>query len=95
MAFNSKTGKKAGRKSKRTKDQQVKELREKFCQLLMDNEENIQRWIDEVAEDDPAKAMDLFLKMSSFVLPKPRSIELSGSIDQKNVRILNIDPIGD
>ncbi len=95
MAFNSETGRQAGKKSKRKSDAQLKEIREKFSDLIKENQVNIQRWLESVAEDDPAKALELILKMSSFVLPKPRSIELSGSIDQKSVRILNIDPLKD
>ena len=30
---------------------------------------------DEVAEKEPAKALDLILKMSSFIMPKMRAIQ--------------------
>lgn len=50
--------------------QQVKEL---FAKLLCDNENQIQSLFDRVAIDNPAKAIELFLKMSEFVLPKPKA----------------------
>ena len=76
MAFNSESGAKAGKKSKRPKDKELSELRESFADILSDNKHNVNKWLDEVAKDDPAKALELLLKIGSFIIPKPRSIEL-------------------
>ena len=93
MAFNSVTGRQAGKKSKRKSDSQLKEIREKFSDLIKENQVNIQRWLESVAEDDPAKALELILKMSSFVIPKPRSTDLMQDNINNCVKILNIDPL--
>ena len=76
MAFDKETAKEAGQKSKRGKDTQLKEVRELFLQLLEGNKGKIQEWLDEVAKDNPAKAIELILKISSYVIPKPRPLEI-------------------
>jgi hypothetical protein len=77
MAFNSESGAIAGSKSKRGADNQLREIREVYFNLLEDNSDNIQKWLNEVAEQDPAKALELLLKISSFVIPKPKTIQIS------------------
>ena len=77
MAFNSETGAIAGSKSKRGTDNQLREIREVYFNLLEDNTDNIQKWLNEVAEQDPAKALELLLKISSFVIPKPKTVQIS------------------
>jgi len=75
MAFNKETASSAGKKSKRGSGKEVKEIREVFSELLNDNKDKLQGWIDEVGETDPAKAIDLLIKLTSFVLPKFRQVE--------------------
>lgn len=82
MAFDKETGKKAGKMSKRGADTQLKELRSFYSNLLENNQDNIQNWFNEVAKNDPAKALDLILKLSSFIIPKPRTIEFKNSIEE-------------
>ena len=77
MAFNSESGAIAGSKSKRGADNQLREIREVYFNLLEDNSDNIQKWLNEVAEQDPAKALELLLKISSFVVPKPKTIQIA------------------
>ena len=62
--FDSKKGSEAGKMSKRGKDSQLSEIRSKFSDILDSNIDNINKWIDELAVDDPAKAIELLLKMS-------------------------------
>ena len=77
MAFNSETGAIAGSKSKRGTDNNLREVREVYLNLLEANTDNIQRWLNEVAEDDPAKALELLLKISAFVIPKPKTVQIA------------------
>jgi len=83
MGFNSETAKEAGKKSKRGSDTNLKELRGVYSDILEANTDNIQSWFEKVAEDNPAKALELMLKLSSFIIPKPRSVEVKDS--NKNV----------
>jgi hypothetical protein len=99
MGFNSQTGSAAGKKSKRGEDIQLKAIRGKFHSVLEKNQPNIQKWLDEVAKDDPAKALELLLKLSSYVMPKPRTVELEIDISEdyktKWAQPLNIINLGE
>ena len=75
MAFDKETGSKAGKKSKRGSSKEINELREVYTDLLDKNKDKLQERLDEVGKDDPAKALDLIIKMNAFVLPKYRLTE--------------------
>ena len=75
MAFDKDTGASAGKKSKRGSSKQINEIREVYSDLLHNNKDKLQEWFDEVGREDPAKALDLMLKMSAFVLPKYKLVE--------------------
>ena len=75
MAFDKDTGASAGKKSKRGSSKQINEIREVYSELLHNNKDKLQAWFDEVGREDPAKAIDLMLKMSAFVLPKYKLVE--------------------
>ena len=64
-------GRPAGSENKLTK-----ELRQHFETLLNNNVDKLQSLLDKVAEDNPTKAIELILKVSEFVLPKLKSVEL-------------------
>lgn len=61
----------AGR-PKGTPNRTTKEVRQLFENLLSANIDNLQILLDKVAEENPTKAIELILKMSEFVLPKPK-----------------------
>ena len=85
MPFNKETASKAGKKSKRGKDKQLNELRGFYKGLLEANKGNIQVWLDSTAEKDPAKALELIIKMSSFVIPKPKTVLLEHPDEEDKV----------
>jgi hypothetical protein len=72
------TGNKAGR-PKGTPNKATAEAREAFRKLVTTNLPKMQEWLDQVAMDDPYKAIDLMIKMSEFVLPKLARQELTGA----------------
>ena len=73
---------------KGTPNKATNETRELFNNLVTNNSSKIQTLLDKVAEDNPAKAIELFIKMSEFVLPKLRSTELKQDADSiKNLKI--------
>ena len=74
MAFDKDTGASAGKKSKRGSSKQINEIREVYSELLHNNKDKLQEWFDEVGKQDPAKALDLMLKMSAL-LPKYKLVE--------------------
>jgi len=76
MKFNSETAKANGSKSKRGLSKNNKEFRQIFQNVIEQNEENITKWLQATADESPTKALELLLKISSFIIPKPRSIDL-------------------
>ncbi|MCK9308682.1 MAG: DUF5681 domain-containing protein [Candidatus Cloacimonetes bacterium] len=45
-------------------------IKKAYTALLTNNVPKVQRWLDRVAADDPAKALDFLIKLSPFVVPK-------------------------
>jgi hypothetical protein len=71
------SGNRAGR-PKGTPNKATAEAREAFRNLLDKNTPQMQKWLDQVALEDPAKAMELMLKLAEYVLPKLQRQELVG-----------------
>jgi hypothetical protein len=88
MSFNSQRGKEAGSKSKRGNDKQSEAIRIIFTSILNNNTNNLQEWIDKVAKDNPAKAIELILKMSNYVLPKLRQTELQSEALPDTMKVI-------
>lgn len=66
--------------------------REAF-QLLVDaNLDQLQVWIRQVAQDDPARAFDMVMALASHCIPKLKSIEVTGEIQQTVVRFIDARP---
>lgn len=55
---------------KGAQSQYTKEIKEAFGKLLEDNLDNFNLWLIQVAADDPAKALDLVVKISERFVPK-------------------------
>ena len=50
--------------------------------LLESNHENMSIWLAQVAEVDPAKALDIIIRLTAFIVPKLASQELTGADGQ-------------
>ena len=68
-------------------------LREAFTELLEDNMGILPELLDKVAEKNPQKALDRMLKLSEFVLPKLRAIEVNNESEEAMHTSLNINII--
>jgi DNA phosphorothioation-dependent restriction protein DptG len=79
-------GRKSGAKNKVHTD-----IKEAFQSLIESNLSNIETWLNEVASKDPAKALDMLLRLSEFILPKMKATELTGvkATGLKQVMIIN------
>lgn len=71
------------------KDKLNKEIREAFQNLVEGNLANIEIWLTATAEKDPAKALDFILKLSEYLVPKLKAVELSTGL---NTDIIVIPP---
>ncbi|MFA6402778.1 MAG: hypothetical protein WCX31_14340 [Salinivirgaceae bacterium] len=79
MKFNSDTAKIAGANSSRkgVKNRSSEEIKQAYSDILNKNIGNLETWLKETAEQNPAKALELFLKLSEFILPRMRSTDLT------------------
>ena len=63
---------------KGSKNKNTSLIRIAYQKLTEDNLEAMSEWISRVAEEDPAKAFDLMIKLSEFIIPKLARTELTG-----------------
>ena len=53
------------------------EVKEVFADLLRENADNLHKWLQRTAEKNPAKALELVLKLAEFYVAKPHRITIS------------------
>lgn len=64
---------------KGAKNKKTEAIRLAYQKLTEDNLENMTRWLSQIAADDPAKAMDMMLRLSEYIIPKLARTELTGN----------------
>ncbi len=64
------TGKKFGGRTKGTPNKVTNDIREAYKKLLDKNIDNLDKWLNEIAKTSPARAFDIILRLSEFVIPK-------------------------
>lgn len=64
------------------RDKVQTDIKQAFQSLVEGNLSNVEKWLNEVATTNPAKALELMLRLSEFILPKIKAVELIG-IDNK------------
>jgi hypothetical protein len=84
----SEAGKKSSRKG--TPNKTTKELRDSFQLFVENNVSQFQKWIEQVAESNPAKAIELVTSLGEYILPKLSRTEIEADVKQE-VTNLNID----
>ena len=52
------------------------DIKEAYQNIIEDNLPNVTAWLNDVAESNPAKALEFILKLSEFILPKMKATEL-------------------
>ena len=82
MKFNKETAKLNGKKSKRGLSKTNQELRNIFQGVIEANEKNIGKWLEATAKESPTKALELLLKISSFIMSKPKAISVNLESDK-------------
>ncbi|TAI48465.1 hypothetical protein [Flagellimonas allohymeniacidonis] len=72
MKFNKDTAAKAGAKSSRKgiPNKSSNEIRTAFKMLVSQQLPNLNKWLQKVAEEDPAKALEIIIKFGDFIIPK-------------------------
>jgi len=77
-------GRPKGSPNKATKD-----VREAITLLAENNVHKLEEWIAQVAQKDPAKAADIFLRTIEYHIPKLARTEISGSVETRARLIIN------
>lgn len=87
-------GKKTGGREPGTSNIVTKEIRESFQNLIEQNLPELQNWITSTAQKDPAKAVDLLLKLTEFCLPKLKATELTANSNDQTIVVIppNFNP---
>ncbi len=57
----------------------TKQIREAYQKLTEDNLDRMSIWISQVASEDPAKAMDIMIRLSEYIIPKLARTEVTGN----------------
>lgn len=61
-----------------SKNKNTEAIREAYQKLTEDNLERMSIWITQVASEDPAKAMDIMIRLSEYIIPKLARQEVTG-----------------
>tara|TARA_R110001592_G_scaffold109281_1_gene304925 strand:+ start:208 stop:555 length:348 start_codon:yes stop_codon:yes gene_type:complete len=72
----------AGKKSSRrgSPNKSTKELRNSFQFFVENNVPKFQEWIEEVAKNNPAKAIELVTSLGEYIMPKLSRTEIEADI---------------
>lgn len=71
------TGKKFGGRTKGTPNKTTTEIRQAFNELISSKLPELSKWLDDVANDNPEKALELIIRFSDFIIPKLQRTEIS------------------
>ena len=89
-------GKPGPGRPKGTANKSTVQVREVFARFVEANAGKVQTLFDRVAEDDPAKALDLLARLSEFVVPKLARTEttIDGEVSLATRLIIKRPPDG-
>ena len=78
MAGRKKGTPKTGGRKKGVENKTTTEARKAIALFVDNNADRLQTWLDQVAEDDPKKAFELFQSVIEYHVPKLARTELTG-----------------
>ena len=81
------SGNPSGRK-KGSKNKTTEQIREAFQALIESSLPDIQKWLQQVAADNPKEALKIVEAYSDFILPKLQRTELSGGGDKPLTKVV-------
>jgi len=70
----------------------TQEIREAFQLLIENNQDKMQLWLTETAMEEPARALEIILKMSEYIVPKLSRTEVKAEITDKSI-VINLRPL--
>jgi hypothetical protein len=87
MALTSEKASELGKKSfrKGVPNKTTVEIREAFQMLIEDNLDNLNIWLEQLADKNPEKAIDVIIKLSEFVVPKLNRSQIDFDIGKNEI----------
>jgi hypothetical protein len=83
-----KSGRRGGRKAG-VPNRVTADVRRLFAELTERNIDHVHAWLNEVAEQSPAKAIELFLQLLEFCIPKMKAMAIDVRSPDVDVRHLS------
>tara|TARA_R110002167_G_scaffold17152_2_gene65942 strand:- start:182 stop:469 length:288 start_codon:yes stop_codon:yes gene_type:complete len=68
----------------------TQEIREAFQLLIENNQDKMQLWLTETAMEEPARALEIILKMSEYIVPKLSRSEVKAEVTDKSI-VINLN----
>ena len=62
------------------------EIRQAFNELISSKLPELSKWLDQVAKDNPEKALDIIIKFSDFIIPKLQRTEIKGNFTMEHLK---------
>lgn len=62
---------------KGTPNRSTMKIKDAYADLINNNLDRIQGWLDDVASDDPKSALDFLIKLSPFVVPRKTETDMT------------------
>lgn len=59
-------------------------FRDTVNRLLADNAENVSKWLEQVARQDPGRALELLAKLAEYAVPKLSRTEVKADVSESN-----------
>lgn len=78
---------KTGGRTKGTPNKTTAEIREAFNELISSKLPELSKWMDEVAKDNPEKALEIIIKFSDFIIPKLQRTEIKSQSEWPQITI--------
>jgi len=69
-------------------NKETAEIREAFQLLVESKMDDLSEWLNQVAKDNPAKALELVLKLSEYILPKLNRTELTAGDEDTQGKVV-------
>jgi hypothetical protein len=82
-------GQKTGGRKKGTPNKATSETRNVVAAFVNDNASEVQALWAKVAENDPARALELYAKIAEFALPKLSRSTIDGEIEIRGKLVIN------
>ena len=68
-------------------------IRSALAELAHGNVDKVQGWLDQVGAQNPARAVELFMELAQFVLPKVKAVAVDVRSSDGSVKTLSISEL--